>query len=33
MTYGNAEDEDPGYNQVGGANSSMRTDDHVVVPV
>lgn len=33
VTYGNAEDGDPGYNQVGGANSSMRTDDRVVVPV
>lgn len=33
VTYGNAEDGDPGYNQMGGANSSMRTDDRVVVPV
>lgn len=33
VTYGNAEDGDPGYNQVGGANNSMRTDDRVVVPI
>lgn len=33
VTNGNAEDGDPGYNQVGGANSLMRTDDHVIVPV
>lgn len=35
VTNGNAlsEDGDPGYNQVGGANSLMRTDDHVNVPV
>lgn len=33
VTYGNAEDGDPGHYQVRGANSLMRTDDCVIVPV
>lgn len=33
VTYGNAEDGGPGYNQVWRVNSSMRTDDLVVVPI
>lgn len=32
VTYGNAEDGDPGYYQMCGVNSSMRTDDLVVAP-
>lgn len=33
VTYGNAEDGDPGHYQVRRANSLMRTADCVIVPV
>lgn len=33
VSYGNAADGHPGNNQVGEANSSMRTDDPVAGPV